>query len=178
MKYLGKYANLAAYEADDAKGFPNVSVIGDPEGEYEVKYEKTGNQCGYDMTEWDELAENYESAQAGDSFTMTETLCQSGTSEAWESLDPSFVIWIMKNPAIDNNDWVMTTTLNGETHLEEEVEESSEAYTMKFYVDSNTRAAREYVGEITVDFSGEAVVTTQNFVAGNWEYKIEKTALM
>ena len=175
MKYLNKYENLAAYEADENKGYPNVSVIGDPEGEYEVKYEKTGNQCGYDKTEWDELAEDTETPQAGDTFTMTENLCESGTSEAWESLSAGFADWVQGTPAQDYDNWVMTTTLDG-VQLEEEVEEGSPVRYLKFYnPEANNGAkapAREYLGIVGI---GQDTVTTQNFVAGSWEYIIEKT---
>ena len=174
MKYLGKYANLAAYEADENKGYPNVSVIGDPEGEYEVKYEKTGNQCGYDATEWDELAV-VEAAQVGDTFTMTENLCESGTSAAWESLDPSFVDWVIGTAAQDLTDWSLTVTLDGE-EVDFETEQGSPSMFLRFYTpDANNgaKAPRPTIGEVECN-STEDTVTTQNFVAGSWEYVLEK----
>lgn len=172
MKYLNKYANLAAYEADENKGYPNVSVIGDPEGEYEVKYEKT-DPCGYDASEWDEL--DYKSAEPGDKFTMTETLCESGTSAAWESLDSDFVGWVFEQPAQDIN-WVLTTKLDG-VQLEEEVEQGSPEVYMKFYdPDANGGAkapAREYLGIVTLNMAQHSIAT-EGFATGGWEYVLEK----
>ena len=173
MKYLNKYANLAAYEADENKGYPNVSVIGDPEGEYEVKYEKTGNQCGYDATEWNEL--DYNSAQVGDTFTMTENLCESGTSEAWESFDQDFIDWVIGTAAQEGTDWSLTVTLDGE-EVDVEAEQGSPSLMLHFYApdaNNSAKAPRPTIGDVESN-SEEDTVTTQNFVAGQWEYIIEK----
>ena len=106
---------------------------------------------------------------------MTENLCESGTSEAWQNLDPNFVQWVIWTAAQDEDNFVMTTTLNGDTQLEEEAVENSDLSSLKFYSNGGTRAPREYLGEVYLDMTGdEPVITTQNFVAGQWEYKIEK----